>query len=55
MSQEIVIQPQPRLWLEGSILQPYTYRATAHSCVAGDMHRVRSGLTYAALRILLTG
>lgn len=32
MSQEIVIQSQPRLWLEGSILQPYVSRYGAHLC-----------------------
>jgi len=32
MSQEIVIQPQPRLWLEGSILQPYISRYSAQLC-----------------------
>ncbi len=30
MSQEIVVQTQPRLWLEGSILQPYVLRYGAH-------------------------
>ena len=30
MSQEIVIQPQPRAWLEDSILQPYVSRYGAH-------------------------
>ncbi len=30
MSQEIVIQSQPRLWLEDSILQPYVLRYGAH-------------------------
>jgi site-specific recombinase XerD len=30
MSQEIVIQSQPRLWLEGSILQPYVSRYGTH-------------------------
>lgn len=32
MSQEIVIQSQPRLWLEGSILQPYVSRYGAQLC-----------------------
>jgi hypothetical protein len=32
MSQEIAIQPQPRLWLEGSILQPYISRYSAQLC-----------------------
>jgi len=32
MSQEIVIQSQPRLWLEDSILQPYVSRYRAHLC-----------------------
>jgi integrase len=30
MSQEIIIQSQPRLWFEGSILQPYGSRYGAH-------------------------
>lgn len=30
MSQEIVVQAQPRLWLEDSILQPYVLRYGAH-------------------------
>ena len=30
MSQEIVIQPQPRVWLEDSILQPYVSQYGAH-------------------------
>ncbi len=30
MSQEIVVQPQPRAWLEDSILQPYVSRYGAH-------------------------
>ena len=30
MSQEIVVQPQPRAWLENSVLQPYVSRYGAH-------------------------
>ena len=30
MSQEIVVQPQPRAWLEDSVLQPYASRYGAH-------------------------
>lgn len=30
MSQEIVVQPQPRAWLEDSVLQPYVSRYGAH-------------------------
>lgn len=30
MSQEIVVQPQPRAWLKDSILQPYVSRYGAH-------------------------
>lgn len=30
MSQQIVVQPQPRMWLENSILQPYVSRYGAH-------------------------
>jgi len=30
MSQEIVVQPQPRMWLEDSVLQPYVSRYGAH-------------------------
>ena len=30
MSQEIIIQSQPRLWFEGSILQPYVSRYGTH-------------------------
>lgn len=30
MSQEIVVQPQPRAWLEASVLQPYVSRYCAH-------------------------
>lgn len=32
MSKEIVIQPQPRTWLEDSVLQPYVSRYGAHLC-----------------------
>lgn len=32
MSQEIIIRPQPRAWLENSILQPYVSRYGAHLC-----------------------
>ena len=30
MSQEIVVQPQPRAWPENSVLQPYVSRYGAH-------------------------
>jgi hypothetical protein len=30
MHQEIVVQPQPRTWLENSILQPYVSRYGEH-------------------------
>src|SRR5450759_5064664 len=30
MSKEIVVQPQPRAWLEDSVLQPYVSRYGAH-------------------------
>ncbi len=30
MSKEIIVQPQPRAWLEGSVLQPYVSRYGAH-------------------------
>lgn len=30
MSQQIIVQPQPRMWLENSILQPYVWRYGAH-------------------------
>jgi integrase len=30
MPKEIVVQPQPRAWLEGSVLQPYVSRYGAH-------------------------
>lgn len=30
MFKEIIIQPQPRAWLEGSVLQPYVSRYEAH-------------------------
>jgi integrase/recombinase XerD len=30
MSKEIVVQPQPRAWLEDSVLQPYVSRYAAH-------------------------
>lgn len=30
MSQEIVVQPQPRMWLEGSVLHPYVSGYEAH-------------------------
>ena len=30
MSEEIVVQPQPRAWLEESVLQPYVSRYGAH-------------------------
>ena len=32
MSKEIVVQPQPRAWLEDSVLQPYVSRYGAHLC-----------------------
>ena len=30
MSKEIVVQPQPRAWLEDSVLQPYVSRYGVH-------------------------
>ncbi len=30
MSKEIVVQPQPRAWLEDSVLQPFVSRYGAH-------------------------
>ncbi|MHB8414565.1 MAG: hypothetical protein ACYDB1_04155 [Acidiferrobacteraceae bacterium] len=30
MSKEIIIQPQPRAWLQDSVLEPYVLRYGAH-------------------------
>ena len=49
MSQEIVVQPQPRAWLEDSILQPYVSRYGAH-LRRGGMPRAPSVSICAALR-----